>query len=394
MMACQQGHFEVARAIQDLFLSDSGHSRAVDNEDWCALMYAAYRGSFDMREMQILFEHFDENAMNLDRAVCYDTASMRRSFAFIIAAKVGNLETVKIFLTANFWSVDIDAVDGNFMSALAHAAQQGHTDVVHALLEHNADVHVVNQNSMSVFMYAVNSGKRDILCALLDKGVNINHVASAAFGRSTAVMCAYAKRNFDLVGWLLEKGADANCRYPEPSRAVGNLRGRAVGNLTLLLLAVCDVELGAEVKYDLVSKLLAAGADVNAVDDRCVTALMNVAAEGDVRLATLLLKAGAYLYLADLKGRTVMHYAYMPPLGRASTNAYAALLQKWHQLCREDANMANLINEYDMNGASLINEYGMNPMAQLLTDWAAFKQNISTPSRSPHGHPMGVADNV
>ncbi|MCV4600528.1 ankyrin repeat domain-containing protein, partial [Escherichia coli] len=60
---------------------------------------------------------------------------------FIIAAKQGDFDLVE-YLFLNTQISSINATDENEYTALYHASENGHTEIVKFLLYHNADVHI------------------------------------------------------------------------------------------------------------------------------------------------------------------------------------------------------------------------------------------------------------
>ena len=94
-----------------------------------------------------------------------------------------------------------------------------------------------------------------------------------------------------------------------------------------------------------IAKLLANGAQVNAIDARGNTALLNAAREGQVESARLLLKAGAYV---DGRGST------MSPLAAAALRGHTTLVRL---LVRNEANV-NAVGENELS--ALMNAVKLN----------------------------------
>ena len=167
-------------------------------------------------------------------------------------------------------------------AALKAACEKGHAECVRELIKAGADV----KNSeyaliSSVFASSSDSLDDDAPAAviaelLLDAGADVN----AQDGTDeSALSCAAWQGRADVVRVLISRGANINLRRDEGRRTA--LIRAAEGDNT-----------------DCVSHLIEAGADVNAVDDREMSALWlalerEVRGELDVNIVRLLLKGGA-----------------------------------------------------------------------------------------------------
>lgn len=110
--------------------------------------------------------------------------------------------------------VDPDTVDGQGNTLLMLAAREGYADTVKALLKYRPKLSARNQAGDSALMLAVLKSNAEIVDLLLAAGAEINHdgwtpLAYAAF-----------EGHVDLLGRLIEKGADVNALVPNKSNAL------------------------------------------------------------------------------------------------------------------------------------------------------------------------------
>ena len=86
------------------------------------------------------------------------------------------------------------------------ASQNGHLDVVRALIAKGADVNAKN-DGLTALLLASQAGHDDVVQALLDGGADVN-----AGGLGTALMWASAGGHIHVVQSLIAKGADVNAK--------------------------------------------------------------------------------------------------------------------------------------------------------------------------------------
>jgi hypothetical protein len=165
------------------------------------------------------------------------------------AAKDGDVSLAKALLERGS---DINAIDGDGLTALMHAAWQGNEAMVELLVKAGADASVKDRNGV------------------------------------TALSLACDAPNPRIINLLLEHD---------------KAKGAAV------LLEVCKKD-----STEMVKMLVENGADVNARDEDGATPLMFLAAAGELELIKLLLQKGAQINARDNKGVTALGWAYSPPL--------------------------------------------------------------------------------
>jgi len=92
--------------------------------------------------------------------------------AFTLAADLGRLHIIDHFLNAKVCVNNKSYIRG--WRALHAAACNGHLDVVHRLLQAEADVNVGDEEDWSPLHYAADKGLTELCSALIDNGAELN----------------------------------------------------------------------------------------------------------------------------------------------------------------------------------------------------------------------------
>jgi uncharacterized protein len=183
------------------------------------------------------------------------------------------------FLSAAIGCVCVSALvyAGSGDSTVANAAMQGERDTVRALLKQGADVNAAQGDGMTALHWAALQGDVELTQMLLYAGANTK--AATRLGGYTPLIIASQNGNAAVIEALLNAGAD-----PKTPTANGT---------TPLMLAA------ASGKADAVQLLLKHGADVRARESaRGQTPLMFAAASGRVEAMQALITAGAEINAA------------------------------------------------------------------------------------------------
>jgi ankyrin repeat protein len=158
-------------------------------------------------------------------------------------------------------------------SPVADAAMRGDVDAVRSLLRVGEDVNAAQGDGMTALHWAAEAGDAPMAEVLLYAGANVG--ALTRLGDYTPLHLASRGGHAEVAALLLEKGADVEARTSTGAVAPLHFAARA----------------GSP---DAVSVLLRAGADPNAVEDaRGQTPLMFAAAGGRTEVVGLLMAAGA-----------------------------------------------------------------------------------------------------
>jgi uncharacterized protein len=221
---------------------------------------------------------------------------------------------------------DANAQNRLGVTALYLAAVNGNAAILRNLLDHGSNANQVEKSGETVLMVAARSGSTDAVRILLERGAKPNTTEPQL--QLTALMIA-AKEGFaDVVRVLLEYKADIHMRSrtgAQPARKMpcagqtgcgshgaGIVRGGLPeqgyrppipGAMTPLMFAAREGHVEAA------RALIAAGADVNAVDKNDITPLFMAISNNRISMARFLIERGADFQAKDWYGRTPLFAA-------------------------------------------------------------------------------------
>jgi len=188
-------------------------------------------------------------------------------------ARTGKLAAVQALLSHG---ADVKAKESRHgQTALMWAAADGNAEVVEALLKAGADLHARLESGFTPFLFAVREGRTNVVRVLLKAGADVNEAiqnkrpgskspsqASSPPSSGTSALClAVTNAHFELASFLLDAGADPNASAQgwsalhiitwvrKPGGGDNDPAPIGSGNMTSL---------------ELVKKLVAKGADINA----------------------------------------------------------------------------------------------------------------------------------
>ncbi len=229
------------------------------------------------------------------------------------AARTGKPAAIRALL-AHGASVDAQE-EWKGQTGLMWAAGEGHAEAVAALLEAGPDVSAKSKGGYSALLFAARQGHIDVVRALLDAGADANdHLprrrrrgwgnqdAANPGPGATALHLAVSNAHFETAALLLERGADPNASGPgwTPLHAVSWVRKPGVGSND-----PAPEGSGSVSSLDMVRRLVAAGANVNArmtsstspgkhsLDTLGATPFLAAARTADAELMRLLRSLGA-----------------------------------------------------------------------------------------------------
>ncbi len=172
------------------------------------------------------------------------------SAAVADAAMQGNRDAVRTLLKQ---AADVNAAQGDGMTALHWAAMKDDADLVQTLLFAGANVRATTRiGSYTPLILAAKSGSASVIAPLLKSGADAN---SATSNGTTVLMLAAASGNTDAVALLIEGGAKVNEK--EPVRGLTPAMFAAASNraAVLTLLAKNGADLKATSKVTDLSAL-------------------------------------------------------------------------------------------------------------------------------------------
>ncbi len=284
------------------------------------------------------------------------------------AAESGSPETVKLLLAAK---ADLNA--GKETSPLRMAIQAKDPQVVELLLAAGADVNArVSADVGTPLHLAVKSGKREVVERLLAHGATVDATATENHRNVTPLMQAASGGFDEIVLLLLQNKADPNLSDDRETTALLcaiDSERVAVAKTLLAHGANPDVQRDgypalihsmSRGTKEIAAALLAAKADVNAVDSQQKQGALHYAvSNGDEEMVKLFLAAHADVNLRDKNGEAPLHLAV-----RANLNDIVALLLE----AKADPNLRN--------------NYGQTPLDLLKSNSSSngrFGRNVAQP---------------
>lgn len=212
----------------------------------------------------------------------------RRAQDLVEAAKAHQLRQAEHILDSGF---PIDPVDPYVLLCYVEAAYEGRARLVEILLDRGVDVNAsirqdrilelrhykqgLFEDSRTALMLASRQGHAKIVSLLLGKGAAVN---ARSDGGATALLYAASNAHPDVVRMLVDYGADVNAQDESGQSA---------------LMEVFHRDNNTDKIVEIVFTLLAAGADLNLVNNHYETALVYAVQSCMVQGVRILLDAGA-----------------------------------------------------------------------------------------------------
>ncbi|XP_045419139.1 histone-lysine N-methyltransferase EHMT1 isoform X6 [Lemur catta] len=258
------------------------------------------------------------------------------------SARQGELQKVLLML--------VDGIDPNFKmehqskrSPLHAAAEAGHVDICHMLVQAGANIDTCSEDQRTPLMEAAENNHLDAVKYLIKAGAQVDPKDAEG---STCLHLAAKKGHYDVVQYLLSNGQmDVNCQDD--------------GGWTPMIWAT-------EYKHvDLVKLLLSRGSDINIRDNEENICLHWAAFSGCVDIAEILLAAKCDLHAVNVHGDSPLHIA-------ARENRYDCVVLF---LSRDsDVTLKNKEGETPLQCASLNSQvWGALQMSKALRDSAPDK---------------------
>jgi Raf kinase inhibitor-like YbhB/YbcL family protein len=232
--------------------------------------------------------------------------------ALMRAASAGRGDMVRMLLASG---ADVNARTTGGVTALMMASLGGYLTALEPLVAAKAEASVKDNQGRTALMAAASSGEPRAVDLLLKAGADV-HAADA--GRSTALTYAAAEGYAGAVEMLQKHGAKAG--DAEMILAAGRCNTAIVRSFLAAGMSVNAAEAGAASPLfvaaggnclDTVDLLLAHGASLNATNGDGWTPLIKAAAAGHTDVVRALLAKGADMNVADSLGRTAWMYAAM-----------------------------------------------------------------------------------
>jgi ankyrin repeat protein len=316
MQAASTGNMKIV----ELLLQKGADVNAKNGTDFTPLMFAATAGR-DKIVSKLLTRGADVHSTSSGRsALVFAVMNNRVGTARILlnkganpdlilneaplvtnAIQGGNKALAELLIAKG---AKLNVVDRNGKTPLMHAAEKGDLATVKALVAKGADLNLRNGDSSAALTLAISEKHETVANLLLAKGAAV---------KADDLQAAVRTRNLPLISRLIEKGADAKqallTALPGGGLELVKLlvrkgadpNARDYYSKTPLIL---EADNWSEADPAVVRCLLDLGADVNAVDDKGMSALHSAAAHGNTAVVKVLVAGGADINLKDGKGNT------------------------------------------------------------------------------------------
>jgi ankyrin repeat protein len=337
--------------------------------------------------------------------------------ALMTAARTGDPDSVRVLLARGADPNARESLRGQ--TALMWAAANNNGAAIHVLAEQGAEIHARTDNpspsrgrtfastpatGFTPLLFAVRGGHLNAVVALLDAGADVDDTVSDG---QSALVVATANANWELAGYLLDRGADPKLAGAGWNALHQTVRTRRmnIGFGTPGPFAAGTVD-----SIDLVRKLLANGVDVNARMTRNgmrdgqrnrfnrlgATAFMLAAKVTDVEAMRVLLDAGADPLMPTADGTTPLMVAaglaiWNPGEDGGSLDGQEDEVLEAVTICVElgnDVNAANYRGETALHGAGF---RGKNVVVDYLVEQGADLSAVTADGWSPLAIARGLS---
>src|SRR5688572_30300265 len=221
------------------------------------------------------------------------------------AATHSSVEIARALIAAK---AAVDAANDFGITPLLQASRTGDAAMVDLLLRAGANPSRAHPEGETPLMAAARAGSVPAVRLLLTRGVDVN--ATESFQKTTALMWAAAEGHSEVVGLLLEAGANPNQQAHVTSLTERYNADHPTGGFTALMLAARNGDV------ETVRRLVAGGADVNRKNGDGASAAMIAIYNDRFDLAATLLELGSdandgSLYVAtEMRDATTDQFAF------------------------------------------------------------------------------------
>lgn len=245
-----------------------------------AMFYAAAMGNYD-----VVSYFMEKNAQSKESVKNASPGSKKiKDKAIVAAAANGKSEVLKLLLDNSY---DPDSQDSSGSSALMKAAESANADALELLIDRGADLNAKNSSGDSALLLAVRKRRPSAVAVLLAKGANVEVRDQKG---KTPLYHAVAINDQEIATVLLDKKAKTGSRDND--------------GWSVLHIAARDG------RDKLVQLLCKRGADVNLKASKAAKSpLMMASHTGQAGAAQILIAAGAEVNAVDFEGSNALFLA-------------------------------------------------------------------------------------
>ena len=336
----------------------------------------------------------------LDAGADPDTSLTGGETALMTAARTGTPDAIRVLIAHGATVNARDDLHGQ--TALMWAAARGNAPAIHVLAEIGADINLRTDSAprsggryrglfaapsptgFSAMLFAVRAGHLDAVQVLLEAGADINDTLSD--GQSALVVAA-ANANWELVDYMLDRGADPNAAGAGWNALHQTVRTR---RMNVGFGTPGPIGSGTIDSIDVIRKMLEKGVDVNARMTRNgikdgqrnrlnrlgATAFFLAAKITDVEAMKVLVEAGADANIPSAENTTALMVAagldiWNPGEDGGSLPGQEEEVLEAVRMCVElgnDVNAVNTLGETPLHGAAF---RGANIVVEYLVEQGA-----------------------
>lgn len=272
------------------YLEQGANCNALDSYNRTALINASVCGYDDIAKL-LIEEGTDVNIQDKAGAT-----------ALMYTVRNTNYEMVE-FLLKNGADVNIRDITGEtaLYYSIEHNSfgQENETEnaikILNLLIKYGADVNTKNDEGTSLLDVSYRSSKsenKEMFKILVENGFDLESRINDDDSDYTPLMIAVYKEDYDMVKYLLDKGANPNAVNNEKKTALMIANDEGNNNIAKLLIEQ--------------------GANINTQDEDGCTALMTAALIGDYEMVKFLLENGADINTKDNDGASLLDISYRP----------------------------------------------------------------------------------
>ena len=211
------------------------------------------------------------------------SSPQRRTYPVHTACREGNLEQLRALVEQdNLEGSDFDARDNYGRTAAHWAAEEGHLQVLHYLINHGADIRIPDGVARTPLHWACHGGHLECVQYLRENGAHINVIDCEQ--KTPLYLACNTNDNWDIVRYLTNEGA--------------NIHTKTKYHYTALQIAAKRGYL------QIVQHLVKCGAKINFENLYHHSPLTSACLNGHVHVAQYLIKKGAKLH------KNILHNFY------------------------------------------------------------------------------------
>lgn len=259
------------------------------NED---TLFKAVRLNDHMMIERLVHQKMDMNMKNMDGVCMVKSRCLSRHIKMMqytplqVAALHASMETIEL-LTNN--GADVNVCDGNNRSPLHYATAAARLDVIQHFIKIGADVDCQTKSERTPLIEAVSLNNISIVRAIVKAGANVNLKDGKGISPLHIVTLIY-QADLQIVECLLDAGADIN--------TLNHKQG------TPLMNAACGLR-----RPELVKLLLDRGADVNLIDNNRQSAFRLCLESNQLFIPLMLLQRGTDINATNKYGSSPLEAA-------------------------------------------------------------------------------------